>query len=165
MYKATHIKTGIHYCLRRIHGFRLQNTKFMSLVDLWKKLNHSNIVQLKEVFTTKAFGDNSMVFVYRYVFDNKNCCYATFWGRYQILSLGTKVTCYFFFNTAIILDLKLYLISISRSTSQGIWTLSPTTNPRQCPIVTRRTTCWGISKLISYQSPWSGTTSSSWLQL
>ncbi|KAL1517974.1 hypothetical protein ABEB36_001667 [Hypothenemus hampei] len=66
MYKATHIKTGVHYCLRRIHSFRLQNTKFMSVVEMWKKLNHSNIVQLKEVFTTKAFGDNSMVFVYSY---------------------------------------------------------------------------------------------------
>lgn len=66
MYKATHIKTGVHYCLRRIHGFRLQNTKCMALVEMWKKLNHSNIVQLKEVFTTKAFGDNSMVFVYSF---------------------------------------------------------------------------------------------------
>lgn len=66
MYKATHIKTGIHYCLRRIHGFRLQNTKCLSVVEMWKKLNHSNIVQLKEVFTTKAFGDNSLVFVYSY---------------------------------------------------------------------------------------------------
>lgn len=66
MYKATHIKTGVRYCLRRIHGFRLQNTKCMSYVDTWKKLVHSNIVQLKEVFTTKDFGDNSMVFVYDY---------------------------------------------------------------------------------------------------
>ncbi|KAB0795954.1 hypothetical protein PPYR_10015 [Photinus pyralis] len=64
MYKATHIKTGTRHCLRRIHGFRLQNTKCMTYVDMWKKLIHSNIVQLKEVFTTKAFGDNSMVFVY-----------------------------------------------------------------------------------------------------
>lgn len=66
MYKATHIKSGTHYCLRRIHGFRLSNTKCMAFVELWKKLNHSNIVQLKEVFTTKAFGDNSMIFVYDY---------------------------------------------------------------------------------------------------
>ncbi|KAK9886254.1 hypothetical protein WA026_015767 [Henosepilachna vigintioctopunctata] len=64
MYKATHTKTGTHYCLRRIHGFRLQHTKSMMYVDMWKKLVHSNIVQLKEVFTTKAFGDNSLIFVY-----------------------------------------------------------------------------------------------------
>ncbi|KAG5900472.1 hypothetical protein JTB14_010884 [Gonioctena quinquepunctata] len=66
MYKATNIKTGAHYCLRRIHGFRLSNTKCMAYVELWKKLSHSNIVHLKEVFTTKAFGDNSMIFVYDY---------------------------------------------------------------------------------------------------
>ncbi|CAG9856789.1 unnamed protein product [Phyllotreta striolata] len=66
MYKATHIKTGIPYCLRRIHGFRLSNTKCMAFVELWRKLTHSNIVQLTKVFTTKAFGDNSMIFVYEY---------------------------------------------------------------------------------------------------
>ena len=39
-------------------GFRLVNTKCMALIDVWKKLQHSNIVQLREVFTTKAFGDH-----------------------------------------------------------------------------------------------------------
>lgn len=38
-------------------GFRIQSTKCMSVVDLWKKFQHSNVVQLREVFTTKAFGD------------------------------------------------------------------------------------------------------------
>jgi PAB-dependent poly(A)-specific ribonuclease subunit 3 len=66
MYKAIHVKSGTAYCLRRLHGFRLQNAKCMVIVDLWKNLNHSNIVQLQEVFTTKAFGDNSMIFVYDY---------------------------------------------------------------------------------------------------
>ncbi|CAG2065223.1 unnamed protein product, partial [Timema podura] len=56
-YKATHIKTGARYCLRRVHGFRLPNTKCMILVDMWKRLQHSNVVQLREVFTTKSFGD------------------------------------------------------------------------------------------------------------
>lgn len=64
VYKATNTKDGLTYCLRRIHGFRLVNTKCMALIDVWKKLQHSNIVQLREVFTTKAFGDHSMVFVY-----------------------------------------------------------------------------------------------------
>lgn len=65
-YKATSIKTGTRYCLRRIHDFRLANTKCMVLVDMWKRLSHTNLVQLREVFTTKAFGDHSMVFVYDY---------------------------------------------------------------------------------------------------
>ncbi|XP_058124976.1 PAN2-PAN3 deadenylation complex subunit PAN3 isoform X2 [Anopheles ziemanni] len=63
-YKATHSITGVKYCLRRLHGFRLQSTKCMQVVDMWKKLQHSNIVQLREVFTTKTFGDNSLVIVY-----------------------------------------------------------------------------------------------------
>ncbi|XP_050574502.1 PAN2-PAN3 deadenylation complex subunit PAN3 isoform X2 [Bombus affinis] len=65
-YKATSIKSGTRYCLRRIHDFRLANTKCMMLVDMWKRLSHTNLVQLREVFTTKAFGDHSMVFVYDY---------------------------------------------------------------------------------------------------
>uniref|UniRef100_A0A1L8DXV8 PAN2-PAN3 deadenylation complex subunit PAN3 n=1 Tax=Nyssomyia neivai TaxID=330878 RepID=A0A1L8DXV8_9DIPT len=65
-YKATHSNTGVKYFLRRIHGFRLQSTKCMSVVEMWKKLQHSNVVQLREVFTTKAFGDHSLVLVYDY---------------------------------------------------------------------------------------------------
>ncbi|KAL1380230.1 hypothetical protein pipiens_000467, partial [Culex pipiens pipiens] len=57
-YKATHNLTGVKYCLRRLHGFRLQSTKCMQVVDMWKKLQHTNVVQLREVFTTKTFGDN-----------------------------------------------------------------------------------------------------------
>ena len=64
VFQATNIKTGLHYCLYRIHGFRLSNVKVTQLVDLWKKLQHSSIIQLRELFTTKAFSDNSIVFVY-----------------------------------------------------------------------------------------------------
>ena len=32
VYKAVNIKTGQHMCLRRIHGYRLVNTKCMGLV-------------------------------------------------------------------------------------------------------------------------------------
>ncbi|XP_035287933.1 PAN2-PAN3 deadenylation complex subunit PAN3 isoform X3 [Anguilla anguilla] len=63
-YKAVNSKDDLPYCLRRIHGFRLLNTKCMMLVDMWKKIQHSNSVTLREVFTTKAFGDHSLVFSY-----------------------------------------------------------------------------------------------------
>uniref|UniRef100_A0A3Q3VXL3 PAN2-PAN3 deadenylation complex subunit PAN3 n=1 Tax=Mola mola TaxID=94237 RepID=A0A3Q3VXL3_MOLML len=53
-YKAVNSKDDLPYCLRRIHGFRLVNTKCMMLVDMWKKIQHSNSVTLREVFTTKA---------------------------------------------------------------------------------------------------------------
>ncbi|XP_065349432.1 PAN2-PAN3 deadenylation complex subunit PAN3 isoform X1 [Cloeon dipterum] len=65
-FKATHTKSGARFCLRRVHGFRLANLKCMSNMDSWKRIQHSNIVQIKEVFTTKAFNDNSIVFVYDY---------------------------------------------------------------------------------------------------
>lgn len=64
VYKGVNIKTGQHMCLRRIHGYRLVNTKCMGLVDQWKKMSHSNLVTLRQVFTSKSFGDHSMVFVY-----------------------------------------------------------------------------------------------------
>jgi len=64
VYKAVNMKTGQHMCLRRIHGYRLVNTKCMGLVDQWKKMTHSNLVTLRQVFTSKSFSDHSMVFVY-----------------------------------------------------------------------------------------------------
>lgn len=45
-------------CTFIIAGFRVSNTKCLSVIDTWKKLQHSNLVHLREVFTTKAFGDN-----------------------------------------------------------------------------------------------------------
>lgn len=37
----------------------------MQIVDMWKKLQHTNVVQLREVFTTKTFGDNCKYSKYR----------------------------------------------------------------------------------------------------
>lgn len=61
-------------------GFRLQNTKCMLIVDMWKRLHHSNIVQLKEVFTTKAFGDNCMYFEFINTL--------LIWNNYKILFMN-----------------------------------------------------------------------------
>lgn len=47
-------------------GYKLSNPRCLALVDLWKKLKHCHVVTLCEVFTTKAFGDNSMIFAYEY---------------------------------------------------------------------------------------------------
>ncbi|XP_053564457.1 PAN2-PAN3 deadenylation complex subunit PAN3 isoform X2 [Bombina bombina] len=63
-YKAVNSKDDLPYCLRRVHGFRLVNTKCMTLIDTWKKIQHSNIVTLREMFTSKAFGEHSLVFAY-----------------------------------------------------------------------------------------------------
>lgn len=36
----------------------------MQVVDTWKQFSHPNCVKLREVFTTKAFGDNSLILVF-----------------------------------------------------------------------------------------------------
>lgn len=77
--QATNIKTGLHYCLYRIHGYRLSNVKVTQLVDLWKKIQHSSVTQLREVFTTKAFNDNCKSWVYKS-------------GEYCLLSVDQMIT-------------------------------------------------------------------------
>lgn len=38
----------------------------MSMVELWRKVQQCHLVTLREAFTTKAFGDHSIVFAYDY---------------------------------------------------------------------------------------------------
>lgn len=38
-------------------GVQVQSAKCMTIVDQWKKVEHSNVVHLKEIFTTKNFND------------------------------------------------------------------------------------------------------------
>ncbi|KAI8848988.1 hypothetical protein BC829DRAFT_393090 [Chytridium lagenaria] len=65
-YKTISSKDGKPYTLLRLHGFRLSNEAAMSAVDSWRKISHPNVICLREAFTTKAFGDHSLVFVYDY---------------------------------------------------------------------------------------------------
>ena len=68
VYKAINIKTGKTVCLRRVHSFTLTKNgldkNLLMKIKEWKQTNHSNIVKFYEVFITKEFGDNSLVFVY-----------------------------------------------------------------------------------------------------
>lgn len=65
-YKATSNRDGRIYCLRRIEGFRLTNEKSISIVQVWNTISAANVVTLHEAFTTRAFGDSSLLFVYDY---------------------------------------------------------------------------------------------------
>ncbi|KAF0440403.1 pab-dependent polya-specific ribonuclease subunit pan3 [Gigaspora margarita] len=65
-YKSICNVDGRVYCLRRIEGFRLTNEIAMSTIESWRRIRHANIVSIREAFTTKAFGDHSLVFVYDY---------------------------------------------------------------------------------------------------
>merc|ERR1719423_404880 len=42
------------------------NEKSMRFAEMWKNLHLANVVQLREIFTTKAFGELSLVFVHDY---------------------------------------------------------------------------------------------------
>ena len=64
IFKATNIKENQHVAMRRVQNFKLVNSKCMVLVEQWRKLSHSNLVALRQVFTTKEFGDQSIIFVY-----------------------------------------------------------------------------------------------------
>lgn len=65
-YKACSNKDGKMYCLRRIEGYRLSNDNAISVVQVWTSISSANVVGLHEAFTTRAFGDSSLVFVYEY---------------------------------------------------------------------------------------------------
>lgn len=66
VYKATSGKDGLTYALRRLEGFRLTNERAVRTVQNWKKLSNGNVVTVHDCFTTRAFGDSSLVFVMDY---------------------------------------------------------------------------------------------------
>lgn len=66
VYKAFSRQDGHTYALRRIEGFKLVNEASIGLVEKWRKLVCANVVSVKEAFTSKAFADDSIVFVHEY---------------------------------------------------------------------------------------------------
>lgn len=66
VYKATSIKTGHVYLLRRLEGFRLTNEHAIRSVKEWRKVDNANVVTVHDAFTARAFGDSSLIFVQDY---------------------------------------------------------------------------------------------------
>ncbi|GAA5840330.1 hypothetical protein JCM11251_006697 [Rhodosporidiobolus azoricus] len=66
VYKAWKEGEGRCYVLRRIEGFRLQHEAAIAAVEKWTRVRHPGLVGVREAFTTRAFGDQSIVFVYDY---------------------------------------------------------------------------------------------------
>ncbi|BGP51487.1 PAB-dependent poly(A)-specific ribonuclease subunit 3 [Rhodotorula kratochvilovae] len=64
VYKAWKEGEGRCYMLRRIEGFRLQHEAAIAAVEKWTRVRHPGLVGVREAFTTRAFGDQSIVFVY-----------------------------------------------------------------------------------------------------
>lgn len=65
-YKATSSVDGKLYCLRRLDNFQVIHEQAIQTVQLWKDIEHVNLVSVHEAFTTRAFGDHSLIFVYDY---------------------------------------------------------------------------------------------------
>jgi PAB-dependent poly(A)-specific ribonuclease subunit 3 len=61
VYKATSSKDGKLYCLRRLEGFRLTNEQAIRSVKEWKRINSPFVAGINDAFTTRAFGDSSLV--------------------------------------------------------------------------------------------------------
>jgi PAB-dependent poly(A)-specific ribonuclease subunit 3 len=66
VYKAQCTLDGKYYVLRRLENFRLTHEAAIALVERWRRIRHPSIVSVREAFTTRAFGDASIVFVYDY---------------------------------------------------------------------------------------------------
>jgi PAB-dependent poly(A)-specific ribonuclease subunit 3 len=82
VYKAQSSKNGKFYCLRRLEGkfrpafiqiseltfqgYRLTNEKAIRSVKDWKRIDNGGIVSIIDAFTTRAFGDSSLIFVTDY---------------------------------------------------------------------------------------------------
>ncbi|CAG9138211.1 unnamed protein product [Plutella xylostella] len=62
-FRATHRRSAEHYALRRLHNHSGAVSKRL---EVWKKIDHPNVVKLHEIFSTKAFNDHSLVLVYDY---------------------------------------------------------------------------------------------------
>jgi len=61
-YKAFNRNDGKPYFLRRMHGISKPSEN--PSVELWKSVDNANVVTLREVFSTKAFGDISTIIVH-----------------------------------------------------------------------------------------------------
>lgn len=66
VYKATSSKNGKMYCLRRLEGYRLTNENAIRAVKDWRRVDNGNVVSIIDAFTTRAFGDSSLIFVTDY---------------------------------------------------------------------------------------------------
>ncbi|OBT93978.2 PAB-dependent poly(A)-specific ribonuclease subunit 3 [Pseudogymnoascus verrucosus] len=66
VYKATSSKNGNLYCLRRLEGYRLTNEKAIRSVKEWRRVDCGGVVTVLDAFTTRAFGDSSLIFVTDY---------------------------------------------------------------------------------------------------
>lgn len=72
LYKAFSNADGRAYALRRIENVKIPKDRSISTINRWTRLKNSNISQVIDAFTSRAFGDNSLIVVYDYYPNSKN---------------------------------------------------------------------------------------------
>ncbi|GAB7355116.1 hypothetical protein MBLNU459_g5692t1 [Dothideomycetes sp. NU459] len=66
VYKAVSGKDGYTYALRRLEGFRLTDENAIRAIQTWKRISNGGVVTVHDAFTTRAFGDSSLIVVTDY---------------------------------------------------------------------------------------------------
>jgi PAB-dependent poly(A)-specific ribonuclease subunit 3 len=66
IYKAVSSKDGKTYALRRLENFRLTSEIAIRSVQKWKRVLNASVVTIHEAFTTRAWGDSSLILVTDY---------------------------------------------------------------------------------------------------
>jgi PAB-dependent poly(A)-specific ribonuclease subunit 3 len=66
VYKVQSSQNGQFYVLRRIEGFKLTNELAIRTVQAWKLIMSASVVKIVDAFTTRSFGDSSLVIVTDY---------------------------------------------------------------------------------------------------
>jgi PAB-dependent poly(A)-specific ribonuclease subunit 3 len=66
IFKAVSSKDGKTYALRRLENFRLTSETAIRSAQKWKRVLNASVVTIHEAFTTRAFGDSSLILVTDY---------------------------------------------------------------------------------------------------
>lgn len=57
---------GRMYCMRRLEDVPITSGRFLEPIKQWSLVDNSNVVKVYDAFTTKAFGDMSLIVIYDY---------------------------------------------------------------------------------------------------
>lgn len=66
VYKCMSNEDGKLYTMRRLQNVPITSASVLKSVKKWKKLDCANCVKVYDVFTTRAFNDNSLILIYDY---------------------------------------------------------------------------------------------------
>lgn len=66
VYKCMSNDDGKLYTMRRLQNVPITSASVLKSVKKWKKLDCANCVKVYDVFTTRAFNDNSLILIYDY---------------------------------------------------------------------------------------------------